>query len=217
MGDGEKQTGTTRRGGKVDRRVVKTRAAIRSAFRKLVKEHGLSKVTVSSLAREADIDRKTFYLHYDSIGDLVDDEAEQMVGRVMSRVDQERIGSEPRRQIRAALDEVNAMIRADLEFYTYIAGNLSIDFILDHIGRAITKWFDEHGDSALLANVEMLAYQLRFYLVGAVSVYGAWLQSDRMTPLEKVSDMLENALDLGLEAAFAGARPACSAAVASPA
>lgn len=193
---------------KVDRRVLKTRAAIQAAFRKLVKEHGLEKVTVSSLAREADIDRKTFYLHYDSIDDLVDVEAEQMVGRVMRSVDEARAEREPRRQIRAALDEVNAMINEDLELYTYIAGNISIDVILTHIGRAIAKWMDEHAGGSVLTGIEMLAYQLRFYLVGAVSVYGAWLQSDRATPIEKVTDMVEKALDMGLEAVLAQARTA---------
>ena len=49
--------------GKIDRRVLKTRAAIKAALDKLVKEQGMDKLTVSALAREANIDRKTFYLH----------------------------------------------------------------------------------------------------------------------------------------------------------
>lgn len=31
------------------------------------------KITIASVAREADIDRKTFYLHYRSVSDLVDE------------------------------------------------------------------------------------------------------------------------------------------------
>ena len=61
--------------GKIDRRVLKTRAAIKAALDKLVKEQGMDKLTVSALAREANIDRKTFYLHYDSIDALIDSAA----------------------------------------------------------------------------------------------------------------------------------------------
>lgn len=45
-----------------DRRVVRTRKAIREAFFKLMENQDYHKITIASVAREADIDRKTFYL-----------------------------------------------------------------------------------------------------------------------------------------------------------
>ena len=66
-----------------DRRVVRTRKAIREAFFKLMENQDYHKITIASVAREADIDRKTFYLHYRSVSDLVDevirDEAPKIV------------------------------------------------------------------------------------------------------------------------------------------
>ena len=56
-----------------DRRVVRTRKAIREAFFKLMENQDYHKITIASVAREADIDRKTFYLHYRSVSDLVDE------------------------------------------------------------------------------------------------------------------------------------------------
>lgn len=51
-------------------RVRRTRHAIHSAFRALVARDGFRNITVSALAREANIDRKTFYLHYRGLDDL---------------------------------------------------------------------------------------------------------------------------------------------------
>ena len=49
----------------------KTKKLIRSTFAQLIKENdGLDKVTVSELVRRADINRGTFYNHYDSIYDV---------------------------------------------------------------------------------------------------------------------------------------------------
>ena len=65
--------------GKTDLRVVRTRAAIDRAFEELVCEVGLDKVTVKDLAERAGINRKTFYLHYETIDELF----EAAVGKIL--------------------------------------------------------------------------------------------------------------------------------------
>ena len=67
---------------KLDRRVVRTRKAIQTAFRNLVVRQGAEKITVSALAREADIDRKTFYLHYASLDELAEEQGHLVVDRI---------------------------------------------------------------------------------------------------------------------------------------
>lgn len=74
----------------VDRRVVRTKNAIRQAFFKLVDERDYDKVTVAALAREANIDRKTFYLHYASIDDVVDEIIRENVGRIVAVLEREQ-------------------------------------------------------------------------------------------------------------------------------
>ena len=44
-----------------DRRVVKTKKAIRNAFAKLLSEKELDKITMKDIAEEANINRKTLY------------------------------------------------------------------------------------------------------------------------------------------------------------
>ena len=52
---------------KVDRRVVKTKKAIHNAFAKLLTEKELNDITISDIAELADINRGTFYFHYQDI------------------------------------------------------------------------------------------------------------------------------------------------------
>lgn len=49
----------------VDRRVRKTQAAIKDAFIHLLEEEDLDHITVSDITEAADINRGTFYLHYE--------------------------------------------------------------------------------------------------------------------------------------------------------
>jgi len=49
---------------KKDRRVKYTQKVIKESFIKLLKEKPVSKITVSEICKNADINRGTFYLHY---------------------------------------------------------------------------------------------------------------------------------------------------------
>ena len=47
-----------------DRRVRRTRAALRDAFLALVSEKGYEKITIQDILDRADVGRSTFYVHY---------------------------------------------------------------------------------------------------------------------------------------------------------
>ncbi len=64
---------TSSKSPRTDLRVVKTRRSIHAAFRKLLKKMDYSQVTVSAIAREAQINRNTFYAHYDSVETLLEE------------------------------------------------------------------------------------------------------------------------------------------------
>jgi AcrR family transcriptional regulator len=61
---------TERRAWAMDRRVARTKKNIYYAFFQLVQTKAIDEITVSELARTADIDRKTFYLHYQTVQDV---------------------------------------------------------------------------------------------------------------------------------------------------
>ncbi len=50
---------------KEDRRIRKTKSSIKQAFTKLLQEKDLEKITIRDITTRADIDRGTFYLHYE--------------------------------------------------------------------------------------------------------------------------------------------------------
>lgn len=207
-GEGEGGAGggldARRESGHVDRRVLKTRAAIESAFLKLVRERGLDRLTVSELAREANIDRKTFYLHYGSIEGLLDQVFEQLLERIFAHIDMDQGGASPRDQVLAGLEEANAAIVEDPDFYRHAAACLSFDYALDHIGRAVERYARRRfGPDAMVDG--RMRYIACFYLVGVVSVYSAWLGSDRSVPLPHITEYLADVLADGLGKAFEGA------------
>lgn len=57
---------------KTDRRVERTNHVLRAAFRQLAVTHQYRDITVKQLTEVANVNRKTFYLHFDSIDDLAE-------------------------------------------------------------------------------------------------------------------------------------------------
>ena len=56
---------------KEDLRVIKTKISIKDSFIDLVKEKGYNKVSVTDIVKKANINRNTFYLHYEDKEDLI--------------------------------------------------------------------------------------------------------------------------------------------------
>lgn len=57
---------------KIDRRIRKTRAGLRSALTKLMMQKPIQEITVREIADSMDINRGTFYLHYKDVFDMLD-------------------------------------------------------------------------------------------------------------------------------------------------
>lgn len=61
-----------------NRSVRETKARIRTAFLELLKKKHYAKISVREIAEKANINRSTFYLHYQDVYDLLDQIEEQL-------------------------------------------------------------------------------------------------------------------------------------------
>ncbi len=79
----ETPTGSKR---KKDRRINRTRQALREALNSLVKEKGYEAVTVEEITERANLGRTTFYLHYHDKEDLFLEELEQKLSELVEEM-----------------------------------------------------------------------------------------------------------------------------------
>lgn len=131
---------------KLDRRVVKTRRAIREAFRRKLEQGPLKAITVSGLASEADIDRKTFYLHFSSIDDLVDTEVRELLEHLVAAA--LRSSGQPGDVIdlRRVLLAFRDLTEEDPVIYERLLNSVPMEAIIDMVQPVI---FEElHGSEA---------------------------------------------------------------------
>lgn len=72
----------------MDLRVKKTERAIRNAFYQLIQTKPIEKITVKELSELAEINKTTFYAHYETIYDLVDTLEREITDAVIEHLDE---------------------------------------------------------------------------------------------------------------------------------
>ena len=67
----------------MDMRVKRTLKSVQEAFYGLAQEMSLDQITITNLTQRASINRKTFYLHYKSMDDLLETVSEESYNNIM--------------------------------------------------------------------------------------------------------------------------------------
>ncbi len=70
-----------------DLRVKKTERAIRQALLELLQEKHISKITVRELTQRAEINKTTFYSHYETLDHLIDELEDEAIAAILSHVE----------------------------------------------------------------------------------------------------------------------------------
>ena len=181
-----------RAGKRVDRRVLRSRRAIIEAFERLLVGQDLERITVSAIAREANIDRKTFYVHFGTIDGLLDAVAEEMVERIVATVDERLAITVPAARPQVALstffETLNSVVLSNLALNRRFFESVPTDTLLLRFCRPLGRLFIARGMVPAGMGEELFGYHLTYLLGGIVSIYRAWVLSDGAVPIQDISD-----------------------------
>ncbi|MBQ1899027.1 MAG: TetR/AcrR family transcriptional regulator C-terminal domain-containing protein [Ruminococcus sp.] len=174
----------------IDRRVVKTKRAIKEAFAKLLTQKDINDITISDIAAEANINRKTFYNYYDGIYEVVG-EIEDDIVRL---IDKEVTGIGFQNSLQSPyliFEKLTKVIKTDTDFFGYLLGmnaNVSLESKIADLLKSKFKMF-------VLQDVEISELRLNlmaeFIISGMVAVYRRWFNSDRSEPIETISKEMQ--------------------------
>lgn len=190
--------------GKTDRRVVRTRNAIIEAYKRLLEERPIDQITVSAIARQARVDRKTFYAHFGSIEGLTNAVIDESVVRIADTVEAEyrrstsEFDDEDDSYERAArcmdvfFEKLNETICEDVALHRNWLEGMSDQEIIDLIRAPLERELvGRHLVSSELYG-EKLDYAISYFLAGILALYRMWAVSDGDMPIEEVSEMARN-------------------------
>ena len=173
---------------RLDRRIVRSRNAILSAFERLLMEKPLADITVSAIAREANVDRKTFYVHFGTVDGLLDAIAVDVVAMIVDSVEKTLASMDGDTNERA--------LGAAATFFKTVNEALCNNLVLNR--QLIENEIAERDLLPQGLKDEMFDYYLAFLLSGIIGIYRTWALSDGSVPIERVSEVANNLTLSGL-------------------
>lgn len=171
---------------KVDRRVLKTKKAIRNAFAELLAVKDMNLITVKDIADTADINRKTFYNYYSGIYQIVDEIENEIVTafeKALIDVDFHRDMQNPC----VLFAKLTSILSSDLQFYSCL---LKIDrpsSLLSKIITALKERIKQSFAQQIPLDAARINLAADFCIYGMFAVYQNWFNSDRSIPIEELS------------------------------
>ena len=179
---------------KPDRRVLKTKRAIRNAFVKLLGEKNYADVTIKDIA----INRKTFYYYYTGVHELIDEIENEFMASL-----EKLISSDEQLDLKnphTLLEKLTIAIGDNFEFFGLLmkAGNRENSGIIPKITETLKRLVSTRMTAAGVEK-KSADFIADYCVPGLVEVFRIWFNSDGRVSLEKLSDDLAEVMFGGLD------------------
>ncbi len=171
---------------KIDRRIVKTKKAIYSAFAQLLLKKDVNTITIKDIADKADINRKTFYNYYTGIYELI----EEIENKILYSFEQALMDvniTEALHNPNRLFNELTDIINQDIDFYGHLMRMENNSSLVVKLVGALKSKAKEIISKQTRLTPEMLDIVLDFVVSGMMKVYQNWFNSDRSQSIEDFS------------------------------
>ena len=185
--------------GGIDKRVIKTKNAIFEAFKQLVQEKDMSDITISELTQKANITRSTFYMYYNTVGDVRTD----IENTIMARIDRIMSETDIRNRIRnqypllsMLADEILKQDQNNRYILSSSTSGQLMDKINDRIVEAYMHWFKENEGST--NDIGKVKYIVAFAAAGMTECFKIWFNHKSSLTLEELCKNISDAMSKGI-------------------
>ena len=181
-----------------DRRVEKTRNAIINAFKEMIIEKDFNEITIKELAERANINRKTFYLHYESMEEILFDVTVELSEQVFESLNNKGFFDPNVIGITPLIETIDELINSNYELtrklisansYRFFSRNIK-DLIKDAVIRKIKK------------HIDMSEYKMNlvgdFIASGLSKLLKDWFENPQLT-INEVSAFASNLIYGGIK------------------
>lgn len=177
---------------KTDRRVRRTRELLTKALIALLQEKSLHEITVKELCDTADINRGTFYLHYNDINDMVEKLENDVLNRyelLLKRYVPSEIAQNPYDILYHLILLTDAYKGL---FKTLLRPGGDISFLVKIKALFRRTYLEVWSNSKTTHSQAQIEYSYDFLAGGFVGMIEAWVLSDSPETPEEMAELSTN-------------------------
>lgn len=184
---------------KTDMRWIRTERHLLSAFGEAIEATPIEKITVTGIARAAEVNKATFYLHYRDIFDLAQSYVDQLACDTVEEIgDASVLFSEPRRFVSTLMN-----VLADEEKARTVEAVAKSNLVPHYMGALIANLNDALRSVRPVPDDLRSRAALSFFLHGVMGTLAQFRDDDDQEELtETIGDLVEVLMKQGNALAF---------------
>lgn len=181
-----------------DKRVIRTKKAIKAALFRIMEEKDISSISISELTQEANVNRRTFYTHYRNITDILDEiegDLVESLGRLVKEID-------PGACRKSAYDlfiGLDSLITVEFDYYFHLVRVDMRGMLMSRLKNVIKEMTDmllerlckKHGDNA--ASISS------FIVGGFFNMYLEWHNHSNNVSIEQAASLAAQMVEVCVE------------------
>ena len=167
---------------KEDLRVTKTLKAIRKTFREMICEMDYDQITIKELTERALINRKTFYLHYESIDSLLEELQDEIVSEFIRYDVSYR-----------SIDDIRSIIRVFFEYAVSMPElnerllcSGSYQHIGDQINDRIMEYRSRTNKGSFSKNEYIDNIVFSYFSANSTLIYRQWVKDGKKLSVDQL-------------------------------
>lgn len=188
---------------KTDRRVIKTKHAIFKAFVELLNEKDVNQITITDIAKKANINRKTFYNYYSDAYEVMEEIENLTVEAFINNM-----GTVKFTNMADFLTEIfikfTETVNKDLEFFNLLFKTNNRSFLIVKIVEALKEYVQKRIEESNELDIPRFEVVSNFYLSGVLSVYMNWFMNNYDQSIEEISALLTDLVLHGIQKNWPG-------------
>ena len=176
----------------MDKRMLRTREAIRCALLSLLNQKDVSQIRVSELTEKAAISRKTFYLHYSSVDEALQELENEIEQWLLAQLAQSDVWDN-RHDLYSILSRMDRALQEHETYSCYLENRRSRYFLMYRLKNSIVRMVKEQLQQNIPGAEEDMEAAADFAVSGVLSMYYEWLTAQQVT-LRQLADKAQKLL-----------------------
>lgn len=177
-----------------DRRVKMTKKILKEALVELLKEKPVYEISIKRICENADVNRSTFYHHYQSAQELYDD----IINDIKNDLNNIIYSSKEKRLIKSEIVcEILSYIEVNRELVLVVLGDNGNIGVGQRLSEIVNHFVDTDNNS------ELSVYCAQFISAGVAHIVWLWLNEKDHLPAASVAGLITTIICNGVSHAIA--------------
>lgn len=178
-----------------DKRVIRTKKAIRTALFKIMESKDIASITISELTTLANVNRRTFYTHYSNITDILDETESEIVetlGNLIAQFDSTTLAE----STYWIFLELNRLITEEYGFYFHLMKSDFRGVLVSRMKTVLKASADKIlGRFTIPADEKYIMLMSSFINGGFLNLFMEWNKSGKDVSIESAAKVASVMVD----------------------